>query len=170
MSKPQDITRRLVLLGITDDTKQNISIFFPTFTAEIDGIIKKFYAHILSFPEGKEIFSGIDIRGSLERRQKEHWIRLFSCRFDAQYTSSAIRVGQAHFEKKIAPYLYLAGYNFFHCELIQLISKTYAKSIGLPSMLSGITRLITLDMDLALSAYTREYWKRAPFDLDVGDR
>ena len=167
MAHPQNLSRRLALLGITDDTKQNVAMFFPTFVGEVDDIIRKFYAHMLSFPVGKDIFADVDIRGSLERRQKEHWTRLFSCSFDEEYVASAIRVGQVHFKKKIAPYLYLAGYNFFHCELIQLASRTYAGSIGLPSMLSSITRVITLDMDLALSAYTREYWKGTALEQEM---
>lgn len=73
-----------------------------------------------------------------------------------------MKVGQIHYDNKIPPYLYMAGYNFVHCEIITLASQKYGNSSDLPNILSSITRLVTLDMDLSMSAYTREHWRGAP--------
>ena len=156
----QELTRRLSLLGISADTKYNVGEFYPTLAGAIDGIISRFYAHILSFPEGKQALEKMDIQNSLIPRQRAHWLKLFSCKFDDDYYRSAVRIGQVHYEQRVSPYLYLAGYNFFSCELIRLAAQSHRDAVSLSNLLTSISRVVTLDMDLALSAYTREHWVR----------
>jgi hypothetical protein len=164
MSEKLNFEARLNLLGITDDTKHNVRLFFPTFYEALDGIVDKFYKHLLSFPEAQQLLNAIDIEDRLAPRQKAHWVNLFSCKLDEQFVTNALLVGKVHFQTKVPPYLYLAGYNFFHCQIIKLATNKYDRLTGLPEILSGISRLITLDMDLALSAYTREYWQAPSLD------
>jgi hypothetical protein len=45
--------------------------------------------------------------------------------------------------------------------LIKLASAHYGASLELPGILASITRVVNLDVDLAISAYTREFWTRA---------
>lgn len=164
MSESLNIETRLNLLGITDDTTHNVRLFFPTFYEALDGIVDRFYSHLLSFPEAKRQFDEIDVETHLAPRQKSHWMKLFSCRLDEQYVAEALKVGRIHFQTKVPPYLYLAGYNFFHCQIIKLATDKYDRLTGLPEILSGISRLITLDMDLALSAYTRAFWQASELE------
>lgn len=153
-----DIKNRLELLGIDEDTKHNIKQFYPVFSRSIDDIILKFYSHIVSFPEAQTIFKDFDIKGRLRSLQSAHWLRLFSCEFDDEYVNNALKIGQIHYTNRVAPYLYMAGYNMFHCEVIRVASEEYHDTIYLPHVLTAVTRVITLDMDLSLSAYTREHW------------
>jgi hypothetical protein len=155
-----DLEKRLRLLGITNDTKHNIGVFYPHFLNAIDDIAGQFYAHLLSFPEGKSLLADQDIKNSLKPRQQAHWIELFACQFNERYVTNALRVGQIHYKRKIAPYLYMAGYNFFHCQIISVASQHFGTALELPNLLASITRVVTLDMDLALSAYTREHWRQ----------
>lgn len=158
MNVPIDINRRLELLEITDETRHNIRLFFPVFEENINGIVRHFYRHMNEFPECRAIFSGHDIDKALIPRQQRHWLRLFSCEFDETYVAGALRVGDVHFRNKVPPYLYVAGYNFFHCQLIRLSAENFEHSLELQGLHTAISRLISLDMDLALSAYTRAYW------------
>lgn len=95
----------------------------------------------------------------LRSKQISHWINLFSCDFDQTYANSAIRIGKAHFKNKVPPHLYIAGYNFFQCQLIVEVSDQLSGEAELPQCLAAIAKVISLDMDLALSAYTRQYWR-----------
>jgi hemoglobin-like flavoprotein len=149
-----------LLFGIDGDTKHNIRLFEPLLHVKLEGIIERFYAHLISFPEARKILERQKIKDHLQPAQEKHWMRLFSCDFDEEYVSSAVRVGRRHYESKVAPYLYIGGYNFFHCELIRTASEHYGRSSDLPNILTAITRVVSLDMDLALFAYTREYWRR----------
>jgi len=161
MAERLDIGKRLRLLGINDDTKHNVALFRPVLEAEIGNVINRFHAHILTLPEAKKIRENQDIKGRLAPLQRDHWMRLFSCRFDAEYVRGALAVGQRHFDRGVAPYIYIGGYTYFHCELIQLASRHFARPLELANLLSALSRLVSLDMDLALSAYTREYWTQA---------
>ena len=151
------LSKRLRLLGITDITIENIRTFRPTFDRNIDVIIHNFYEHMTSFPDAMAIFlRGHDL-SSLKRYQKAHWEKLFGCNFNEDYLNSAIKIGMIHYKHKVPPYLYIAGYNFFHCEIIRFCSIDY-KGLDLPNALSSITRIISLDMELALSSYTKMEW------------
>lgn len=154
-----DLQNRLRLLTITDDTKQNLRLFYPVFHQHLPEIVGRFYAHLLTFPAAKRVLGDRDMIDSLKPRQIAHWSHLFSGQIDDEYVANAIRIGQVHYERRVPPYLYIAGYNFFHCEIIKLASENFTKAHELAILLASVTRLISLDMDLALSAYTREYWR-----------
>ena len=42
-------------------------------------------------------------------------------------------------------------------------------SADLPGMLTSIVRLVSLDMDLSMSFYTREYWKMVKGNVAKGE-
>ncbi len=172
MSRPTAasvLNKRLELLGINEDTKNSMKKVRPILYEEIDNIIGYFYDHIFSFPEIKKLFPGVDSRRNLEVKQKHHWISLFSCNFDESYLQATTRIGKAHFENKIAPYIYISGYNFFLCELTKIVSIKMRDSADLPGMLTSIVRLVSLDMDLSMSFYTREYWKMVKGNVAKGE-
>lgn len=155
-----DIQRRLDLLEITDETRHNIGVFRPVFETNLGVIVRRFYSHMNEYPECRAIFAGHKVDKVLRPRQHKHWLRLFSCHFDSGYVAGALRVGEAHFSNKIPPYIYLAGYNYFHCQLIRLAAENFENSLELQGLHTSIARLITLDTDLALTAYTRAFWSQ----------
>jgi hypothetical protein len=154
-----NLTHRLALLSITEETKQHIASVQPLLQAEMTQIIRRFYRHIRSFPEGKRLIADDGMEERLREAQKRHWNRLFACTFDEPYVESAIHVGRAHLGAGVAPHVYIAGYNFFLCELINLVVAQYAGGLQVSGLLTAVTRLVYLDMDLALSTYTRELWR-----------
>lgn len=159
MATPAYLQKRFDLLRIDSSTKHNLENLIPVFQEELDGIVRDFYNHITSFPEVRAVITSEAQIAGLRVKQRRHWIALFSCRFDDEYVESAIRIGRVHYQHRVPPYLYIAGYNFFHCELIDALSRRHANTYELSHLLSSVTRVINLDMDLALSVYTREYWR-----------
>jgi methyl-accepting chemotaxis protein len=155
-----DLETRLRLLQITDDTKHNLRMFVPTLVEHMGEIVRKFYNHILSFPEAKKIFSSEEQIAYLHTMQKKHWVKMFRCDFDEAYVDGTFAIGEKHYQYGVAPYLYIAGYNFFVCEVIRVASAHYGASLELPGVLASIVRVVNLDMDIALSAYTRAHWTR----------
>ena len=124
----------------------------------IGAIVRRFYTHMNTYPECRAVFTGHKIDEVLRPRQERHWLRLFSCRFDDEYVAGALRIGDVHFQQKVAPYLYLAGYNYFHCQLIRLCADHFEYSLAMQGLQTAIARLITLDTELAMTAYTRAFW------------
>jgi hypothetical protein len=157
---PAQLLKRLELLQIDRNTETSLAAAFPVVQQELDTIVTKFYAHISSFPDAGSILGSRHQITTLKFKQKQHWSSLFSCKFDQKYVARATRIGTIHFEQGVAPYLYIAGYTFFHCALIEALHARKALAADLPRILASVSRVISLDMDLALSVYTREYWRR----------
>lgn len=162
---PQHLQNRLDLLRINADTRNNLREVIPVFREDLDFIVEKFYAHLRQFPEVNRIFTGKSQIDALKKRQKLHWIRLFSCKFDNVYVMSAIKIGKIHYMQNVSPSLYIAGYTYFHCELISAVTKRQSNPRELSAILTAISRVICLDMDLSLSVYTQESGeKKTPRD------
>jgi methyl-accepting chemotaxis protein len=152
-----DLSKRLKLLNISDTTIANLKVFYPTVDREADNLVAEFYRFVHQMPATAAIFHGYDIEKHLKPAQKRHWKSLFSGRFDDEYTDQAIRIGTIHYRRKVAPYLYIAGYNYFHCEMIRLAALHY-DGMDLAQILQAIAKAVALDMDLALTSYTRAAW------------
>lgn len=154
---------RLALLSISEETKGYVAALKPVLDAELDAILRRFYRHVRGFPEGQALIADDAMEKSLRARQKVHWLRLFGCRFDDDYVASALAVGRAHLRVGVAPYIYIAGYNFILCELIKAVVVHHAGALNVSGILTAMTRVVYLDMDLALSTYTRELWRAQGF-------
>ena len=74
----------------------------------------------------------------------------------------AVRIGQAHFDHKVPLRLYLAGQSHFYCAIIERAARRFGGSRELPVILASIARILSLDVDLATSAYTRALWRGEP--------
>jgi hypothetical protein len=155
MSLP-DLTRRLALLEITPETNLVLEPFRLKLNSALDGIVHRFYRHLQSHPEGQRFFPDNSRIPALVEKQRAHWQRLFNCQFDAAYLEGCTAIGQAHLRAGIAPYLYIAGYTYFLVELQKFAALHFSNPQELGTILAAATRLVHLDMDLALSVYTRE--------------
>jgi hypothetical protein len=159
---PIDLRHRLELYGITGQTRSNIDKFFPTFIDNIDTIIRNFYQHIRSFPEVQKIIKSAEMERRLRTQQRTHWVNMLECRFDSAYAAGAIEIGRAHHRAGVAPYLYIAGYNYFLCALLHLAALHHLGTSELSGIVTSLTRVVHLDMELALTAYTKELWLHGP--------
>jgi hypothetical protein len=155
---PPDLTRRLALLGWEGSSAKRIEAFYPVLEAKIDQLIRRFYHHLLGRPETARLLESVDITGHLIPAQRKHWLRLFRCEFDAEYVIHARRIGEVHYRKHVPLYAYMASYNYFLC-LTLGIATDRVTGFELPLLLADISRLVSLDMELSLSAYVRERWR-----------
>jgi truncated hemoglobin YjbI len=158
---PVDLLRhRIALLAIDQKTVDTLHRIAPFIESCLDGIIEDFYAHMQKFPEGRKLFSDQARVSGLKHHQKKHWTRLFSAHLDDDYLRDSIHIGKAHYQGRVAPHLYIAGYNFFEAALLKRVASRYQNDPQLPLMMEAIARVVGLDMDLALSVYLRELWRQ----------
>lgn len=160
------LSERLRALGIDDNTRHNLSLFRPHLIGAIDAVVAEFYDHFQRIPSARVHFASPRL-SLLKQRQRAHWLEMFEARFDATYAANAIRLGEAHFNSRVPPRLYLAGQSFFQCSIIALAAKRIGPGRDLPSVLASIARVIALDVDLAMSAYTRAFWSRPPREQEA---
>ncbi len=146
-----DLDQRLLRFGITPVTRDNLRQVLPIMSGHITGITSRFYDFMRRFPEARRVLERHDSE-RLRKRQHDHWLMLFSCSFDQTYLLNALAVGHAHFHAKVPPALYMAGYNFVATDLLRLVATEY-KGGEMAAATASITRVVNLDMSLALSAF-----------------
>jgi len=151
--------QRLTLMGIDDDVVGSLKYAAPFIAECMDDIIERFYAYFHSFPAGRKAFEYPKLVRHLKVMQKKHWCEMFRGNLGEQFQRSAYHIGVGHSKKGIAPHLYISGYNFFQCELTRHLSEKFRNDPKLADILVAVTRVISLDMDLALSVYMREIWR-----------
>lgn len=160
-SSKNAMRQRCEMLKIDQDVIDTLHYISPFIAHRIDSIIDKFYGHLQTFPEYQRIFQPPELINKLVSAQRTHWLILLSGTLDESYQKRAYRIGQVHFERGISLYLYSAGYSFFQCELQDVLLEKYKDNPRLAEILKAVTRVINLDMDLAISAYTRDLWSDA---------
>ena len=95
--------------------------------------------------------------------QFDHWMRLFSGRFDEEYFTSVKKIGLTHSRIGLEPRWYIGGYTFTLNMLIEAATRHHrnrmrpeAARLKMVSLLRAINQAVMLDMDLAISVYLEE--------------
>jgi methyl-accepting chemotaxis protein len=104
--------------------------------------------------------------------QFDHWMRLFSGRFDADYFASVKKIGLTHSRIGLEPRWYIGGYAFILNRLLEAAPRLHqsrlrpkAARVKLASLLKAINQAVMLDMDLAISVYLEE--NKAAYDRQM---
>lgn len=161
MSVEEMMRRRRYLLGIDENTLHNVALAKPTILRHLDAIVEALYAHLMSIPECARLLEPA-IVPRLKARQKAHWARMLECRFDEAYARETARIGQVHFDRRVPPYLYLAAYSYTQSLIVARVSAVLHNKDEVAAVISSISRIILLDIELSLSAYTRAFWHGEP--------
>ena len=101
--------------------------------------------------------------------QLQHWLNLFSGRFDDEYAASVRRVGLIHSRIGLEPRWYMGGYAFILDYLSTMASKTFTSRLNpaaaqakSAALICALNQAVMLDMDLAISIYIEE--NKAAYD------
>ncbi|GAB6052057.1 hypothetical protein JCM17960_08770 [Magnetospira thiophila] len=154
-----DITKalkeQLLFTGLRKIDPADIADLWAAIEPEIDTILEDFYARLEHFTESRE-FDQMNIP-RLQAAQKNHWRKLFSFEFSPDYEESVRRVGEVHSQIGLEPEWYVSGYIFFLNRMIEALYRSHAKkSAHCRDLTLVLTRLIGIDMGLAMSAYQVE--------------
>ena len=115
--------RRVEFARIDDPTRTMLRQLWPVVEPCLDGILKRFYEHLVTEPSLKALLG--NRQSSLENAQKVHWKRLFTATFDDDYVQSIDRIGRAHSRIGLEPRWYIAGYQFVLNELVSVVMKKF---------------------------------------------
>jgi methyl-accepting chemotaxis protein len=157
MANAQVLTLRKQLLGIDDNTAHNIRLAMPVIREHLDDIFEDMYRHLTSFPQVNALFANMSI-AALQEKQRRHWMRLFDCAFDDAYLQSALRIGRVHFDRRVPPFAYMAAYQQVLSGLTARVAQAGFDRRQVAVIINSLSRIVMLDMELALSAYTQAMW------------
>ncbi len=105
--------------------------------------------------------------------QFDHWMRLFSGRFDADYFASVKKIGLTHSRIGLEPRWYIGGYSFIlnnadgsgDTAAPEPDASQKPPGSSWHSLLRAINQAVMLDMDLAISVYLEE--NKATYDRQM---
>src|SRR5690242_12159566 len=102
-----DEMQRLNFLMIDDDTRRSLAEFLPALKDLLPAILDAFYSHLRKHPEMMKFFSNESRVSHAKAAQFDHWMMLFSGRFDADYFTSVKKIGLTHSRIGLEPRWYI---------------------------------------------------------------
>ncbi|WP_305983927.1 globin-coupled sensor protein [Roseibium sp. MMSF_3544] len=146
------LSERLRFFRFTDAERELARSTWPVIEAEMPAILDGFYEHVKSVPHLADLVG--DQQDRLVAAQMAHWQSLFSDGPDERYLERAVRIGLAHVGIGLEPSWYIGGYSFALSKLSEVLVKNrFIASRKLTATLNMVTKLVMLDMDVAISTY-----------------
>ena len=160
MTTTTGIGARLSFHKIDAETIATLREAKPIVEAIMPGVLDRFYAHLVKFPEMARLFGGHQHMMHARQMQLKHWSIIMSGNFDETYETSVTRVGEVHNKLGLEPSWYIGGYNLLVTDLMGTIAlqlRTGLFNRKAQERINRIERAIVkaalLDMDLAISVY-----------------
>ena len=148
---------RINFLNIDAQTSVVLAEFKPQIAGALDGVLTKFYNHILNLPHLAKLFTTDAIKTHARKAQESHWLSLFEGKFDDAYVERVQRIGKTHERIGLEPRWYIGGYAMALGELLAIAVQTYRKKPEkLIAVQQAIIKAVMLDMDYAISVYIEE--------------
>jgi signal transduction histidine kinase len=129
----------------------------PFAEAGVDGIVDRFYDHLLAFPELRELLGREAGRiDRLKTLQRAYFLSLTDGSFDDAYVESRLRVGNAHQAIGLQPSWYIGAFSLYlRLALRELVTRTGDGTSILPTI-EALVKTITFDMSLAMRTYVED--------------
>ena len=175
MNANAQLDRRMAFMRFDDRDRAALRALKPVIDAEISSALARFYGQVRSFPETRGKFRDEGHIAGAERAQANHWRRIASADYGADYVRDVERIGRAHVEAGLEPQWYIGGYAVVAEELIRSVVAKRAKGVfgaaksdaDLANGLVALNKAVFLDMDLAISSYlTRLAEERAALEAE----
>ena len=100
----------LAFYRIDAETCESLRSIWPSIAKAMGPILDKMYAHIAARPSLKRLFTNNEVTARARLAQQQHWQRLFSGRFDADYAASVRRIAVTHARIGLEPSFYIGSY------------------------------------------------------------
>jgi len=158
-----DIATALAFGRIDPETCQTLRAVWPLIDGAMESILDRMYAHVTARPELKSLFANESAIASARQRQHQHWRRLFSGRYDADYVASVERIAVTHARIGLEPSYYIGTYLLALEEIHRLAIAARMKGLAtsgartaLENTIRAIDRAVLFDLSLVVTAYLAE--------------
>ncbi len=151
----QERALRLAFLDFTEEDAERLRELHAFAEQHVHEIVEAFYEHLLKF----EFTRGILLRDPetvqrLKAKQRQYFLSLTNGEYGEAYFDGRLRVGDAHQQIDLAPPWYLGTYHLYIRLLLPRLIAAFAhEPERLQGYISSLTKVIFLDMGVALDAY-----------------
>jgi methyl-accepting chemotaxis protein len=147
-----EIENQKILFNLTPSALELLSNYKEKLMSMMDSILNDFYRAIINNHDLKSIIGDTDL-AVIKIKQKDHWEKVFNCRFDQDYFASCLRIGTIHYKIGLNQVTFISSYNF-------IIQRTRKSILAMDEgeenklLLSNVVQsAFLLDMGLILSDY-----------------
>jgi methyl-accepting chemotaxis protein len=164
-----DVSGRLTFLGLDADSRAALGEAWRIVEPQLPAILDGLYRHFAATPSLAPLVAaaGID---RLKAAQSDHWRVLATGRFDEAYMRRVHRIGLAHRRIGLEPRWYLGAYTYVLERVLALLAGNGGggrrREAERRRLMNAVIRAVTLDMDLAVSAYL---WAMGETHSRIGD-
>lgn len=167
------LTDRMAFVGVDEDTRKALQEYSAELEIALPPILEKFYDHVKKWPDLAKMFKDQSRMDHARSAQQEHWLKLFSARFDDDYAQSVRRIGLIHSKIGLEPTWYIGAYAFTLNHLYQnavsqnksLFSSEHAQK-KTAMLMRALNQCVMIDMDMAITIYLEENKKSYDTKLD----
>lgn len=146
----------LDFIQIDKNTKAVLNENATITTGAMREVMDQFYRHISNNPQASTFFRNGAHMAQAREAQIRHWSMIARGQFDETYTDSATRIGKTHARLELEPDMYIGGYSFLICRLMEAIEeklKGDRQAKKRAQLQSALIKSALLDMALCISAY-----------------
>jgi methyl-accepting chemotaxis protein len=163
----------LAFARIDPDTRTILRELAPLIDANIEPILDALYGHVLKWSHLKALFGSEERIKGARQRQREHWQRLFSAEYDADYVASVQRIAVTHARIGLQPSFYISSYLVALEEIHALILRHWSGRIAMAAnrarvemAMRAADRAILYDLQLVVTGYLDESGREFRSRLD----
>ncbi len=150
----EEVAKRKAYLQITPDDERRLRDVHPVLKRHSREVIDRFYEFLLSHDHTRTMLSAPGLIDRLKGLQQRYFEELTGGVYDIGYFENRLKVGQAHERVGLSPEWYLGAYN----QYLEIVTRVLGDELkgrakDLVDHLASLTKVIHLDMSLALDAY-----------------
>ena len=150
----RDRAQQLQYLDLTEEDLGTLAGERELFRSLVDRFVDDFYDHLLKFEELRGIIEDNSTVDRLKQTQRTYFLSLADGVINDQYFENRLKIGRKHSDIRLSPPWYLGAYQLFLNTLIPKIVQRYSDDPDrLNRALVAVTKLINLDMQLAMETY-----------------
>ena len=149
-----DLRTRLSFLKFNQQDEEHLKALSEVFAPHIPDIVHSFYQHLQGFEETASLLTDELITTRLLEAQRNYLERLTAGNYDQDYAAERSQIGYTHNRVGLEPRWYIGTYSLYINLLVPLICQAYRdEPERLQNALLALTKILMLDMQLAIDAY-----------------
>jgi signal transduction histidine kinase len=150
----EEVRKRKAYLEIGPDDERRLREANPHLQKHTSSIIDRFYEYLLGHEATRRMLEGPGLVERLKKLQSQYFNELTSGEYGAAYFENRMRVGQVHHRIGLSPEWYLGAYVKYLHIASDVLSNAFGRDYErFYQTIVSLTKLIYLDMGLALDAY-----------------
>jgi signal transduction histidine kinase len=149
-----EVLKRLAYHEITEYDIERLREVHGHLQANSGEIIDRFYTYLLNHEHTRSMLQVPGLVERLKRLQIDYFHRLTAGLYDVAYFEDRLRVGQTHDRVGLSPEWYIGAYNTYQGIVSDVLSRAFGRDLErFYRAMRSLTKVISLDMSLAIDAY-----------------